>query len=202
MVEEAKRRRVGPVQVVHEEGDRALVGEVVEQPVEAVRHREGAVGRRARAVLRPPEQRLGQRRGAAEEPLPPRPVGPRHDRLEELTHAAVGEVSLELAGPRPQAREPMGDRRVRRRPEKARLAEARRSLHEDHPAGTGLGVRQRVVELRELTLALQKCRRSLDGHGGAGVSEAWTTLSTAYVEDARVRGARLAGPRSPPPRGG
>ena len=49
VVEEPQRLRVGPVEIVDAQGHGALVGQVVQQPIEAVQHRE----RPARAPARP-----------------------------------------------------------------------------------------------------------------------------------------------------
>ena len=66
VVEESQRLRVGPVEVVDEQRDRALVGEVVEQPVEAVQHRE----RRCRPRAAPRTRRSGANSGFASAAAP------------------------------------------------------------------------------------------------------------------------------------
>ncbi len=164
VVEETQRLGVGPVEVVDEQRDRALVRDVVEKPVEPVEHGEGAVGRRPRAVVRRREERLRQRRSASEEPLAVRGPGPRHDRLEQLAHAPVGEVALELARPRAQAPEAAFGSGLGYCPQKARLAESGGRLDEDDVAPSVLGRLKRVAEVRELELTLEKGLGSLDRH--------------------------------------
>ena len=68
VIEEAQRLRVGPVQVVDGEGDRRAVGEVVQEPVQAVQHREGAISESRRQLdARGAEERLGERRRTLEQ---------------------------------------------------------------------------------------------------------------------------------------
>ena len=112
--EEAQRLGVRPVQVVDDERQRLLGGEVVEQPVEPVQHREGAVRSHRRRLVA--EEAARHRRRALEGALA-LAVRERGDgRLEQLAHTAVGEVALEVARPRAQAREAaLGSRVAARR---------------------------------------------------------------------------------------
>ena len=123
VVDEAQRLGVGPMDVVDRQGNRALVGDVVHQPVEPVEHRERAIGGgKRRRIAGQREQRLRERRGAVEQPVPLLLRHPRDGGLEELPDRAVREVALELGGSRPQAREPRLPRGLHRGPQQARLA--------------------------------------------------------------------------------
>ena len=79
-----------------------------------------------------------------------------------MPYAAVGEIVLKLAGPRPETGEARPGGRLAGRPQQACLAEPSRSLDEDDPATALPGLAQRPAELRKLTLALKKRRLDLD----------------------------------------
>ena len=191
--EQAQRLGVGPVQVVHREGHGGVGGQVVEQPVEAVQDRERAVGRgrRQRGGARG-EERSREGRGALEQALWVR--GRRDGRLQQLPHAAVGEVALELAGPRSQAREARLGGRAGGRPEQARLAQPGRALHEDGLAAPLPGLAQGMGDRRQLALALEEPLRHLEGHVTPGP---WTAPRPPYRRpgSARFREPRRGGPR-------
>ncbi len=191
--EEAQRLGVRPVQVVHREGHGSVGGQVVEQPVEAVQDGERAVGRgrRQRGGARG-EERSRQGRGALEQALGVR--GRRDGRLQQLPHAAVGEVALELAGPRSEAGEARPGGRAGGRPEQARLAQPGRALHEDGLAAPMGGLAQGMGDRRQLALALEEPLRHLEGHVTPGP---WTAPRPPYRRpgSARFREPRRGGPR-------
>ena len=203
VVEESQRLGIGPVEVVDRQRDGALVGEVVEQPVEAVQHRERAIGRGQRPrVAGRGEQRLRERRGALEQAVALGARDLRDDGLEQLPHAAVGEVALELAGPRAQAREArLRGGRPDGRPEQARLAEPGRSLRRGRPGRwPSLRLGQRIAELRELALALQKCRReSRSPRQVTASATGRVTLSGESIVPIQATLCRLVGVHVPTP---
>jgi len=168
VVEESQRFRVGPVQVVDGEGHGTLVGQIAEQPVQAVQHAERAIApeRGLRGAGRG-EQRLRQGRGALEQTVTIRVRGPRDRGLQQLPHAAEGKIALQLAGPRSKTGEARCGGGLAGHPEQARLTEPGRGFdeHDLAPALSRLG--QRAAELRKLTLALQKRRRRLDCHSSS-----------------------------------
>ena len=73
------------------------VGEVVQQPVQAVQHREGTIGgARRRLDASRGEQRFGERRRAVEQTVALGDRETRDDGLQQLPHAAIREVALQL----------------------------------------------------------------------------------------------------------
>jgi hypothetical protein len=92
-------RSGSPAALMSSLSDRPAVGEVVEQPIEPVQHREGEIRRTRRQLdAGRGEERLGEGCCAFEKMVTLRDGG-RHDRrFEQLPHAAVGEVALQLAG--------------------------------------------------------------------------------------------------------
>jgi hypothetical protein len=101
------------------------------------------------------EERVRERCGPLEQAVTLGACDPGQGGLQELTHAAVGEVVLELAGAGPQASEASLAGDPGGRPEQAGLAEARSSLHDHDPAVPLLGRPHRVRQLAELALTLQ-----------------------------------------------
>jgi hypothetical protein len=161
------------VEVVDGEGHGTLVGQIAEEPVQAVEHGEGAiVPERGLPGADGGEQGLRERRGALEQPLALRVRDSRDHRLEQLPHAAVGEVLLELTGARPEAGETGRDGVLAGRPEQACLAKAGGGLDQDELSAALLRRVQGIIQLGELVLAFQKRRRSLDFH---------STSQPAYV---------------------
>jgi hypothetical protein len=172
--EPAQRRRVGPLQVVHDHEQRHTRREVRGQPVEPVQRRP-RIGRMALG-----EHRLGQRGGAREQLRGTRLA---QRRLEQLPHDGEGEVALKLraaGGEHPD----VGAGLLARGCEQPRLADARRPLHQHAGALPGARRGQCALERRQLPLTLG--RRSLDwgrharslrggsvrGHGSGGKSGA------------------------------
>ncbi len=110
------------------------------------------------------EQRSRQGGGAFEQAVALRRPTFATSGLEQLPHAAVGEVALELVRPRPQAGEPCLLGRLGRRLEQARLAEPGRRLEEHDLPAAFLSAAERIAKHRQLVLALQKRRCSPDRH--------------------------------------
>jgi hypothetical protein len=115
--------------------------------------RERAVGRRRGSVGRG-EEGLRQARGTLEQTLALRIRELHNGGLEQLPHAAVREVALELARSRSQTGEARLGRGLGGRPEQGRLPEPRSRLDEEGPAAALPRLSQCVAELGELTLAL------------------------------------------------
>ncbi len=155
--EEAQRRSVGPVRVVHGEDERTRGREIDRQPVQAVDNRVGPS--RAGGRLVEPD-RIEQRRrepGGPLEQLCPLVGGHAAEpRLEQLTHHAEREVALELAGASLRGLEALlaclGDRLG----EETALADPGRALDEGEAAFAGAGAREQLAEDRELAFALQQ----------------------------------------------
>ena len=137
---EPQRRAVGPVRVVDRDQHRAGLGEVRQQPEEAVDDRVGAVVALVAAPARRAlEQRAGERGRAGQQAVVRLVVGAREQRLEQLQRDAEGEVALELraaarAGPSPRSRARARPRRraarscrCRRDPRRAAGARRRRA---------------------------------------------------------------------------
>ena len=98
---------------------------------------------------------LGDRGGALEQTLTFGLGCLRHGGLEQLAHATVGEVALELVGPGAQARDARPGGNVRGRAQQAGLAEPGGTLHKDQPAAALPGIAQCAAELGELPLTLE-----------------------------------------------
>jgi len=156
VAQEAQRRHVAVAHVVDRDEQRAAVGEVRRQPVEAVDQREqgGGVGRQAlpRGGV---EQRGAGGRGA------PQKLGPlgravARDRREELQREAEREVLLALTATGPQHVQPGPGGLAGRLGQQTRLADAGRAL-DHHQAPTAAPcVAQRRTEHLELCIALEQ----------------------------------------------
>ncbi len=163
--QEPQGRLVGPLGVVHQHGQRRPLGEVDQQPVQAVQQRE----RRPRSGLpvTGAEQALGDAGGAAEH-LPPLLVVARQDGFEQLAHHAEGELPLQFGAAGRQHDAPLVRREPAQVAQQGRLAEtgprlqhreaAVTGLHPDHelPEGAHLGVpfhepRHRTSALRSVS---------------------------------------------------
>jgi hypothetical protein len=145
------------VHIVDGEHEGAFGRQVVDQPVEAVEHREISLGLALVECRSAPEQGPRQLRGAREEPLDLGVGGARDRRLEQLPDRAVREIALEHRGAGAQAGETVLLGPLDGRSQQACLAEARRGLSEDHaavPAGCAL---ESLGEPAELALALEEC---------------------------------------------
>jgi hypothetical protein len=131
VAEPAKRRVVGPVEVVDDENGGPLVGDVRGEPVEAVKHGKGRLGVATGGLDEAGgvEERLGQCGGPLQKLGALRLRGRREQRLEELAHDAEGEVALELAAASREDAHPVSDPLARLH-EQPRLADAGRTL--DH----------------------------------------------------------------------
>ena len=153
--EEAQRRPVAPVQVVHRQQHRPVRGHVRGQPVEAVERREGGVGDHpVGARVRGLEDRPRGRGGAGQPALASLPVGER--RLEELPHDPERELALELAATRGEHPHVVLLRRPPKLREQPALTDARRTLHQREPAAPARGVLEHGTERLELAVSFQK----------------------------------------------
>ncbi len=158
--EPAQRLAVGPVEVVGEQQQRPLAGEVGREPEEAVEERERllpALGAVRRGEL-PGEQGARQGGRAAEQPvaLPGRRRGER--RLEELAHDAEGEAALELAAARGEHRDAGVPGAPARLLEQPGLADPGRPLDRHERAPALAGPRERVVQAGEIAVPLDQLR--------------------------------------------
>ncbi len=163
---EAQRRRVGPVGVVEQQHERPLGGEVGDQPVERVEHRERRVGRGLRRWAPPRPRRSGRGRdargrlaGRARAPPRTSAVGrlPRlaRRRSQQLPRDAVAVVVLQLAA---GAGQHAGAGRLgvgARERQQARLADARVALDVDEPPGVPETVVDRCRERGDLDLTTE-----------------------------------------------
>jgi hypothetical protein len=147
-------RQVDPLRIVDQERRRPRLGEVGEQPEEAVAGL-GGVDRR------PPgrdeaERRRRQCRRAGEQPLTLRPVGPRHGALEQLPADPEALRRLELTPTRPQHRRPRPRRDLPGRRQERRLADPRVALDQDQPSRPPARHLDPGSEPLELELTLQQ----------------------------------------------
>ena len=144
--QQPQRRAVGPVRVVDRDQHRAGLGEVRQQPEEAVDDAVGAVvGLVAEPARRALEQRPGERRRAGQQAVVGLVVGARQQRLEELQRDAEGEVALELRRARVHDGRPVRQRLRDGRVEQRRLADAGMSLDEQQlPVARARGIEQVV----------------------------------------------------------
>ena len=152
--EEAQRVPVDPVAVVDEHEERRLVGEVDDQPVEAVQRLEARV-----AAVLPRRAREQSRRGTggARER-----IGRRVERrLEQLAHHAERERLLELGAGRVERRQARLLGRRARRARQHRLADPGRPLDQRQRSRARARLRESVATGRKLALPLeQRCGRS------------------------------------------
>jgi hypothetical protein len=158
--QEQERRPIAPVQVVHRQQEWALLGEVEDEPEQAVEGREGRAVPVVRTVgLRVAEHR-GSRRGGIRQQgrAPPRR---RQLGLEELPHDAEWEVALELAAARRQHAHPVLGAATRLSQQPA-LADPRGTLDNDQAAVPAHGPLDEGIELLQLAIAFEQ---SLQGHG-------------------------------------
>jgi hypothetical protein len=153
-LEHPQRRDVGPVQVVDAQHDRALVGEVRDEPVQPAEHPVlGLVGQRHAAV----EQRRCAARRAGEEP---RAFGARatvHHRLEELVDEAEAEPAIQLGGAGAEHERVVLAREIADHVEQRRLAEPRRAHDELHrPVVVPARPAESAAQRRDRRVALQQ----------------------------------------------
>ena len=152
--QEAQRVLVHPVAVVDRHEQRRPVGEVDDQPVQAVERLEARVVA-ALALLAREQARRGA--GGARERI----GGSVQGRLEQLAHHAERERLLELGAGRLERRQAgmLGRRACRTR--QLGLADPGRSLDERERPRAGARLRERVATRRKLALPLeQSCGRS------------------------------------------
>ena len=161
VAEPAQRRLVGPLEVVHENEQRAVGGDVRGQPVQPVKQRERRVDgpeplRRGCPFL---EELVGDRGRPSESLAPLLGRDRRQAGLEQLTDDPVREVVLELASPRLEHLHPAQLGREPHLADEGRLPDAR--IADDDAEATGSHVR-RLDELgqrRELVGALDETLR-------------------------------------------
>jgi hypothetical protein len=152
---DAQRLLVGPLRVIEEEQQRPIGGQVGDQPVQAVRRRERIAGVRGRVAGRL-EQRLRQHGRALKQRRGLRLVRANHDRLEELAHAAIGEVLLELARQCRQDAEARRARLIGRQPQQRRLPDAALSLNHDNLAAAAVANHQGAFDRADLAVPVQE----------------------------------------------
>ena len=180
--EEAQRRRVAPVDVVHGEQHGPLFGEVGGQPEETVeRGLRGVLpGSEPTAGLAELEERRGETRRAGEEPCPLVIVGRGEACFEELADDAVREVSFELTPPGAQHLETEAVRCFACRPEQARLPDSRRSLEQHERSSAALGLDEQQCDEFELLRPFQQ--------GGGPCSCHRRILTVVQSDDKRTPG--------------
>ena len=98
--QETSRRRVDPVRVVEDEQQGAAIGEIGDQPVEAVQHRADAIAGLAH-IRDDLEHRRGELRGPGEQSNP----AARDARPEKLSDGGERRLHRHLIAPRPQHRQ-------------------------------------------------------------------------------------------------
>ena len=169
--EDARRRRIAPLQVVDDERERRVSGEVRGEPVEAVVPRvAGIAGGRTRARRHAGRRRRsgdhvrGQRRRSRQPAFALVGVGLEQRALEELADDPEREPLLELGRPRAQH----ADAEVRGPDashfEEPRLPDPGRALDQQHSPGAPRHGPQRGADVLDLVLAFeQRCRL---GRGG------------------------------------
>ncbi len=155
-----------------------------------MQHREGAIRRVGRLLHADRgEKRFGESRRAREQLVVASRAPARDDGLQQLPHAPVREVALELCGARSETGEAGVGRGVTRRSQETRLAEPGRSFDDQNLTATLCGVGERVAEHAELVLSLQQCRRNLDH----SVRRSTSQTSSPYTEPARDRAGPAVG---------
>ena len=160
--DETQRRLVTPVQVVDQQQQRSVGGDVRRDPEQAVEDAEGDVGRGVAVIgrLEHPRRRL---RGAGQ---PPRPVGGiDQEGIEQLPHDAERQLALEVAPTGGEHAETGALGRFTSRGEQPALPDPGRSL-DQRQAGPALErALNQVLENTELAVALEQLvgrrRRSL-----------------------------------------
>jgi hypothetical protein len=154
--DETQRRLIAPMQVVDQQQQRSVGGDVRRDPEKAVEHAEGDVGLGAGVVgrLEHPRRRL---RGAGQ---PPRPVG-RIDQhgLEQLPHDAERQLALEVAPAGGEHAEPGTLGRFASRGEEPALPDPGRSLDECQAGPAVERALDQVLERTELAVALEEVAR-------------------------------------------
>ena len=165
-VQEAQARRVRPVRVVDHDQQRLLGRQVRREPVEPVQ-------RRVRGVLavlrvRGAEHRLGEPRGAGEQPRAAFLVGRVQLDVEQLAHDPEREVALQRpARGREHLEALLGPLRAQD-PQQRRLAVARGRLQQRDRPGRGAGGLQLGREALELSPALEQRVGAGVDHGPKG----------------------------------
>ena len=185
--EEPQRVLVGPVRVVDEQGERDRLGQPRAQPVQAVEAREQAVvgGGAVGDLL---EQWASEAGGAGEQPLALRARERLDARREQLYHHAECELLLHDAAARTEHHHPAGLGQRRGRVHQRALADARRALDHDDPAGPARSGAERIADLRQLGLALQEV-----GPAGQVRHVAPGSASGQPIPSGRPRGGKAYG---------
>jgi hypothetical protein len=152
--EEPQRVAIGPMGIVEEEQQRPLLGEVRDQPVEAVEGREARVAAGgATAVEAEGRGRVGS--NAVEELRAPRGRQVTQAMLEELARGAKRKLALELGGAGRERRHPAPGEGPRG-PRQRRLADPGRALDQHHRSLSVEGAPDRLLDSGELRLALEQ----------------------------------------------
>ena len=149
------------MQVVDDQRERPVGGEVQRQPVEAVEHSEGGVLRHALGG-RAEDWGRGLRR--VRKPVPGRPA--RDERFEQLPHDAEREGTLELRPARSEDAEAVLAGLGPQRREQAALADAGRPLDDGDARPSGGGACDQLVHGCELAVALDERGRGRSGRHG------------------------------------
>ena len=152
--QEAQRGRIDVLQIVDDEQQRALLGEIADQPVQPVAEGELPLGIGADpvVVLGEAQHRSGQARGA----LQRSDVEVSHLALEQLAHDAVGKVALHLAAAGAQRRHATARARRRGVLEQPRLADPRRTAQQRGRALVSLRRADHRAQLVALAVALEQ----------------------------------------------
>ena len=153
MEEEADRRRIGPVHVVHGHEQRRLLREVRDEPVEAV---QDGVGRPAAGSAERMRHRLGEPRRAIVQASALLGAGAGQHRLEELAHHAEAEAPSSSPAAGAQDEHTVRRSLRARSLEQPRLADTRRTLHERHAPAPGRAVLRQDLQRLQLALALEQ----------------------------------------------
>ena len=153
VVEAAERVEIGPLRVVDEEHERSFLGELGQEPVDAVQRRERPLALLGR---RQPERRRRERRRPTQQP-PTARRRPAQDRpLEELADDPEAEVGLELRAPGPEHAEPACLGHAPGRADQGRLAGPDAALDQRQAAVTLLGRVQRERDPLQLIAAFEQ----------------------------------------------
>ena len=148
--EEPQRAGVAPLQVVDGEQQRTVGGQVDRQPVEAVQHREGAVGTLVCCVGVRVEHTGGRRCGTGEQRGTSRGVG--EGGFEQLADRPEAELALHLAAARVERRHAVLGRHPLRLAEQAALPDAGRPFDQGEPALPRPGLLEAVAQLGQLAV--------------------------------------------------
>ena len=148
-----QRRRIGPMHIVDEQNCRTALAEVADQPHQPAGRGVHRIARGGGSAPLGRERALRQPGRSDRQLIPLRPGS---QRLEQLPRHPPRGVLLERAAARPQQRRAVHTRSPPGRPEQCRLANARRSLNDDHTPGPRTSCGNSPGQLPQLRIPIQQ----------------------------------------------